>query len=61
MRKGVGIKLSDAEVDVVEVANPGLIMRAMNKYLAWGVVLSQRVTTMLQEELVVRDKKKLAY
>ncbi|QCE03395.1 EF-Hand 1 [Vigna unguiculata] len=60
MRKGVEIKLSDTEVGVVEAADPGLVMKALNEYLAWGVVLGMRVTTMLQEELGVRDKKKLA-
>jgi len=60
MRKGVEIKLSDPEVGVVEVADHGLVMRALNEYLARGVVLSRRVTTMLQEEMGVGDKKKLA-
>ncbi|QCE10942.1 hypothetical protein DEO72_LG10g2175 [Vigna unguiculata] len=39
MRKGVEIKLNDAEVGVVEATNPGLVMRALNEYLARGVVL----------------------
>jgi len=55
----VEIKLSDAEVGFVLVSDPRLIMRARNEYLAWGVVLSRRVTTMLQEELAAGDKKKL--
>jgi len=60
MRKGVEIKLSDPEVGVVEAADPGLVMRALNEYMAQGLVLSRRVTTMLQEELSAGDKKKLA-
>jgi len=60
MRKGVEIKLSDAKVGVVEAADSGLVMRALNEYLARGVVLGRRVTTMLQEELGAGDKKKLA-
>ncbi|QCD96657.1 hypothetical protein DEO72_LG6g1364 [Vigna unguiculata] len=59
MRKGVEIKLSDAEVGFVLVSDPRLIMRARNEYLAWGVVLSRRVTTMLQEELAAGDREKL--
>lgn len=59
MRKGVEIKLSDAEVGVVEAADSGLVMRALNEYLVRGVVLGRRVTTMLQEELSAGDKKKL--
>ena len=59
MRKGVEIKLSDPEVGVVEAADPRLVMRALNEYMARGLVLSRRVTTMLQEELSVGDKKKL--
>jgi len=60
MRKGLELKLSDEEVAVVEAADPGLTMRAMSEYLARGMVLSWRVATMLQEELVTGDKKKLA-
>ena len=59
MRKGVEIKLSDPEVGVEETADPGLVMRALNEYMARGLVLSRRVTTMLQEELSAGDKKKL--
>jgi len=60
MRKGLELKLSDEEVVVVEAADPGLTMRAMNEYLARGMVLSRRVVTLLQEELAAGDKKKLA-
>jgi len=60
MRKGVEIKLSDAELGVVEAADPGLIMRVLNECLSHGVVLGRRVTTMLQEELAAGDKKKLS-
>jgi len=59
MRKGVEIKLSDEEVGVVEAADPGLVMRALSKYLARGLVLGRRMNTMLQEELSAGDKKKL--
>ncbi|QCD83053.1 hypothetical protein DEO72_LG2g3396 [Vigna unguiculata] len=60
MRKGVEIKVSDEEVVVVEAADRGLVMRALSKYLAQGLVLGRRVTTMLSEELSEGDKKKLA-
>ncbi|QCE13607.1 hypothetical protein DEO72_LG11g602 [Vigna unguiculata] len=60
MRKGVEIKVSDEEVVVVEAADRGLVMRALSKYLARGLVLGRRVTTMLSEELSEGDKKKLA-
>ena len=60
MRKGLELKLSDEEVAVVEAADPGLTMRAMSEYLARGMVLSRRVATLLQEELAVGEKKKLA-
>ncbi|QCE06724.1 hypothetical protein DEO72_LG9g1738 [Vigna unguiculata] len=42
MRKGVEIKLSDAELGVVEAADPGLIMRVLNECLSHGVVLGRR-------------------
>ncbi|QCE06756.1 hypothetical protein DEO72_LG9g1770 [Vigna unguiculata] len=51
MRKGVEIKLSDAEVGVVEAADSGLVMRALNEYLVRGVVLGRRAWA--------EDKKKL--
>jgi len=60
MRKGLELKLSDEEVAVVEAADPGLTMRAMNEYLARDMVLSRWVATLLQEELAAGDKKKLA-
>ncbi|QCD83469.1 hypothetical protein DEO72_LG2g3813 [Vigna unguiculata] len=44
----------------VEAVDPGLVMRALNEYMARGLVLSRRVTTMLQEELSAGDKKKHA-
>jgi len=47
MRKGLELKLNDDEVTVVEAADPGLTMRAMSEYLARGMVLSRRVTTLL--------------
>jgi len=60
MRKGVEIKLTDPEIALVEAADPGLIMRAWNEYTSRGLVLGHRLSAMMQEEIAVGDKKKLA-
>ncbi|QCD79499.1 hypothetical protein DEO72_LG1g3141 [Vigna unguiculata] len=50
----------DPEVAIVEAADPGLIMRALNEYISRGLVLGRRLSAMMQEEIAVGDKKKLA-
>jgi len=47
MRKGVEIKLTDLEVAIVEVADSGLIMRALNEYMSRGLVLGRRLSAMM--------------